>query len=104
MSKSKQKRYKPEFKARVAMAAIRGEKTIAQLSSEYGIHSTSINQWRRELLQGAALVFEPREKRHSDKGEQEVLLQQLYAKVGELTVERDSPSLLISCCAAACSQ
>lgn len=57
------------------MAVIRGEKTI--------------NQWRRELLQGAAQIFEPGDKKRIDKGEQEILLQQLYAKVGELTVERD---------------
>ena len=54
-----------------------------------GYTGRRFNQWRRELLQGAAQVFEPGEKRRSDKGEQEILLQQLYAKVGELTVERD---------------
>lgn len=89
MSSNKKKRYKPEFKAKVALAAVKGEKTIAQLSSEYGIHGTSINQWRRELLQGASHIFEAGEKKKADQGDQEILLTKLYAKVGELTVERD---------------
>ena len=98
MSSKQKKRYNPEFKAKVAFEAIRGEKTISQLSSEYGIHETSINQWRCELLQGASQVFEGGSKASSAcETANEVLVEKLYAKVGQLTVERDSPSLLISC-------
>jgi transposase len=89
MSKAAKKRYSPEFKARVAFEAIRGEKTISQLASEYGIHGTSINQWRRELLKGAAQIFEGGGKVHLSESASEALVERLYAKVGQLTVERD---------------
>ena len=87
--RGKRKRHSAEFKAKVALQAIRGDKTIAQLSSEYGIHPTSINQWRRELLKGAASVFEVGGKADPSKTFNEVLVEKLYAKVGQLTVERD---------------
>jgi transposase len=73
----------------VAFEAIKGEKTISQLSSEYGIHGTSINQWRRELLQGAPQVFEGGSKGTASGTANEALVEKLYAKVGQLTVERD---------------
>jgi transposase len=89
MSHKQKKRYSGEFKAKVAFEAIKGEKTISQLSSEYGIHGTSINQWRRELLQGAAQVFEGGRKAPASETATEALVEKLYAKVGQLTVERD---------------
>lgn len=89
MSSKQKKRYSPEFKTKVAFEAIRGEKTISQLSSEYGIHGTSINQWRRELLKGAAQVFEGSSRPSPSETANEALVEKLYAKVGQLTVERD---------------
>lgn len=89
MSKTAKKRYSAEFKAKVAFEAIRGEKTISQLASEYGIHGTSINQWRRELLKGASQVFEGGGKAAASETANETLVEKLYAKVGQLTVERD---------------
>lgn len=89
MSSKQKKRYSAEFKAKVAFEAIKGEKTISQLSSEYGIHGTSINQWRRELRQGAAQVFEGGSKGTASETANEALVEKLYAKVGQLTVERD---------------
>ena len=89
MSIKQKKRYSPEFKAKLAFEAIKGEKTISQLSSEYGVHGTSINQWRRELLKGAAQVFEGVGKPPSSETANEALVEKLYAKVGQLTVERD---------------
>jgi len=89
MRRSPKKRYRPEFKAKVALAAIKGDQTISELSSEYGIHATSINQWRRELLQGAGQVFGTGGKPSAQDAANEALVEKLYAKVGQLTVERD---------------
>mgnify|MGYP001790908836 CR=1 FL=1 len=89
MSKRQKQRYSAEFKAKVAIAAIKGDQTISQLSSEYGIHATSINQWRRELLQGAGEVFAAGSKPRAQDAANDVLVEKLYAKVGQLTVERD---------------
>jgi len=55
---NKRKQYSAQFKATVAPAAIRGEKTVAELASQYEIHPTMINHWKRQLLEGASDVFE----------------------------------------------
>ncbi|MBF0272161.1 MAG: transposase [Magnetococcales bacterium] len=86
MSTMKRKTHSSEFKAKVAVAAIRGEETIAQLSSRFGVHPTMIHGWKRELLEKAATLFE----RGSRAGkEQESLVDALYKQIGQLSVERD---------------
>jgi transposase-like protein len=55
---TKRKNHKPAFNARVALEAIKGERTAADLASEYGVHPTQIHQWKRALLDGAPEVFE----------------------------------------------
>ena len=56
MSK-KRKQYSSEFKAKVALAAIRGEETVPQLAARHGLHPTQINSWKRQLIEQAAEVF-----------------------------------------------
>jgi transposase-like protein len=51
------KTFSKEFKARVALEALRGEKTVAQLASEYGVHATQINAWRKQALEGLPELF-----------------------------------------------
>jgi transposase len=81
------KNHAPAFKAKVALAALSGEKTIAELSGEYGVHQTQIHRWVKQLKDSAAGIFSGEIKTKEAKKEKE--LHELHAKIGQLTVERD---------------
>lgn len=83
---TKRRQYKPEFKARVALEALKGEQTVAELASRFDVHPTMIHQWKKALLDGASDMFQ------RGRAEPEVdaaQVKELHAKIGELTVERD---------------
>ena len=84
---TKRKNHKPAFKARVALEAIKGKRTAADLASQYGVHPTQIHQWKRALLDGAPEVFERGRKSVPENDPEQI--KNLHAKIGELTVERD---------------
>ena len=84
---SKRKNHAPSFKAKVALAALSGEKTIAELSSEFGVHQTQIHRWVKQLKASAAGVFAGEIKTEEAKREKQ--MHELHAKIGQLTVERD---------------
>lgn len=77
--------HSPEFKAKVALAALRGDKTLAELAAQYDIHPVQITDWKTQLAESAGSVF-AKGKRPSSGGEEEV--KALHAKIGELTMER----------------
>ena len=85
MSKRPRRNHSPAFKAKVALAAVKGEKTLAELAQQYDVHPNLINQWRSRLLEGAADVFgaEPA------AAEPAVNVTVLHAKIGELTLAND---------------
>jgi transposase len=87
MKTSKRKRYSAEFKAKVALEAIKGEATVSELASRFGIHPTMVTQWKRQAVQGMAGVFSEKAGRH--EADQEAKVKELHAKIGQLTVERD---------------
>ena len=86
MSKQKRKQYNPEFKAKVALAALREEATMAELASRYGVHPTMISTWKRALLDGAADIFNRGQK---SQAQTEAKVDELYRQIGQLKVERD---------------
>ena len=84
---SKRKNHALAFKAKEALLALSGEKTIAELSSEFGVHQTQIHQWVKQLKESAMGIFSGEIKTEEAKKEKE--LHELHAKIGQLTVERD---------------
>ena len=84
---SRRKNYAPAFKAKVALAALSGEKTISQLSSEFGVHQTLISRWVKQLKDEATHIFSDKRKKNEANAEKQ--LHDLHAKIGQLTVERD---------------
>jgi transposase-like protein len=81
------KQHSAEFKAKVALEALKGLKTINELASEYGIHPTQINQWKKQAQEGLSSLFYERRSRQ-EKGQEE-LTASLYQQIGQLTVELD---------------
>ena len=77
----------PTFKAKVALEALREQKTIAQLSSLYGVHSTQITKWKRQALDILSSGFSEKQKQ-KEHNDQE-LVQELYQQIGRLKVEVD---------------
>lgn len=75
------------FKAKVALEAIKGEKTLAQIASEFGVHVNQIGQWKKHLLEELPTLFS--DKRKKVEKDNEVLEAELYKQIGQLKVELD---------------
>jgi transposase len=87
MSKRKRNRYAPEFKAKVALEAIKGEATVSEIASRFGVHPNLVMQWKRQAVEGMTDVFSGQPShREIDR---EAKIKELHTKIGELTVERD---------------
>lgn len=85
--KRKRRNHSASFKAKVALAAIRGDKTLAELSEQFDVHQNQIQDWRRKLLDKADQVFDRGGGSPAESSEHKV--KELHAKIGQLTMERD---------------
>ncbi len=86
MTKRTRRNHTPAFKAKVALAAVKGDKTLAELAQQFDVHPNQITTWRGQLLEGAAGVFGAAP---SEGTPPPVDLKTLHAKIGELTLVND---------------
>ena len=85
MSRRPRRNHTPVFKSKVALAAIKGDRTVAELSQQFDVHANQITQWKTQLLERAGIVFEGGGRPESPP----IDLKALHAKIGELTLEND---------------
>ena len=86
--KAKRRRHDPEFKARVALEALKGVKSIQQIAKDYQVHPVQVSEWKKTMTEGATGVFGPgKAKTEGEDFEQE--RSALHSKIGQLTVEVD---------------
>jgi transposase-like protein len=86
MTKRKRRNHSPAFKAKVALAAVSGDRTLAELSDQFDVHPNQVQDWKKQLLNGAENVFGAH-KVETEYSEAEK--QKLHAKIGQLSMEND---------------
>jgi len=87
MTRRPRRNHTPAFNAKVALAAIRGEQTLVELSQQFDVHANQIKQWKEQLLEGAVDVFGGEAK--TEASAPAVDIKTLHAKIGELALEND---------------
>jgi transposase len=85
----KRKRYSADFKAKVALEALRGELSTSQLATKHGIHQTMVGEWKKQAVEGLTAVFADRSVAEQTARSSEAEVEKLHAKIGQLLVERD---------------
>ena len=86
MARRPRRNHSPAFKAKVALSALKGEKTMSELATQFDVHPNQIKQWKDQLLDGVTDVFDDRPKASK---EPEIDVKSLHAKIGQLTLEND---------------
>jgi len=80
------KKHSPQFKAKVALAAIQNDETISQIASRFGVHPNMVSAWKRQMIEGVADIFDKNQK-HKKQAQAET--NELYRQIGKLKVEND---------------
>lgn len=86
MTKRKRRNHSPKFKAKVALAALKGDRTLAELAEQFDVHPNQIHDWKAKVTFQAEHLFENGKR---DRKEPEAEVKELHAKIGQLTMERD---------------
>ena len=86
MTRRKRRNHSPAFKAKVALAAVRGEKTLAELAEQFDVHPNQIQDWKTKLLSGAEEIF-GHGTAEAQQGQRD--MEKLHAKIGQLAMEND---------------
>jgi transposase-like protein len=86
MRSRQRRRFTAEMKARIALEAIKGQKTIQEIASHYGVHPNQVTNWKRQAIEGAPSLFADR---RNWEGTEEALKAELYQQIGQLQVELD---------------
>ena len=84
---SKRRRFTAEFKAKVALEALRGELTLAEISKKYDVHPNMISGWKKQVTQDAAQLFARGASNAQQTSDEQI--KELHAKIGQLTIEKD---------------
>jgi len=87
MTKQSRRKFSAEFKAKVALEAIKNEKTLAELGHQFEINPVTISKWKAEFLEKMSIIFENGPSKKSQERSPD--LEQLYAQIGQLKVEND---------------
>ncbi len=87
MTKQSRRKFSADFKARVALEAIKNQKTLSELSEQFEVHSVTISKWKAEFLENMSVIFENGKEKKDNDGSPE--LEKLYAQIGQLKVEND---------------
>jgi transposase len=85
--KESRRKHSPSFKAKVALEALKGEETVAQIAARFEVHPNMVTKWKKELQEQASIIFGQDHARK--KKEDENLVARLYQEIGQLKVERD---------------
>jgi len=83
---SVRKQYSPEFKSKIVLEILKEEKTLSQISSEYGVHTTQLKNWKKEALESLPQLFDKRNI-EAMKKDYEKQIQDLYTEIGRLTTQ-----------------
>jgi len=84
---SSRKQYNGRFKAQVALEAIKNQRTIGEIASEYGVHSSQIHKWKKHVLDELPIIFS--DNRRKEQQDSEKLQDELYQQIGKLKVQLD---------------
>lgn len=87
--KAKRRRHEATFKSRVALEALKGQKTVQQIAAEYEVHPVQVSEWKRTLIDGLPAAFESQKGGRGGEESFETERAQLHSKIGELTVKLD---------------
>lgn len=84
--KRSRRKFTSEFKAKVALAAVKGDRTLSELAAHFEVHPNQITMWKKQLVENVSALFS---KDPVERGDSAAQIKELHAKIGQLTMERD---------------